>query len=196
MGTARQQRRHRTIAGDDETATIVFAPLPHGIASDLRLKPVERLAVSALLYWACDRTASVVSNERLGSYLGVCDRVVIRSLRSLEDFGYIRCETVRPTRGNMTGRLIHLLWRMDSSMIPDPPSRASYRGQSEPFGPPQDATEGMTLKSYPRAGGYDSGTIPSEGGGSDSGVREGLTLESGGYVSHVILGLTLESGRV
>jgi Helix-turn-helix domain len=111
------------------TRSLPFAAIPHGLASDRRLSPTDRLTVTALLYWALGATQCTMSNRRLAGYVGCSVSTIERSLRSLKQFGYIRTEKVRPTESNMTGRVIHLLWVAAPELIPDPPARGRVRHQ-------------------------------------------------------------------
>src|SRR5512135_3511024 len=88
--------------------SIPFAAIPHDIAADPRLSPTDLRVVAALFYfaradtscWPCDNSIATRVHRHPGT--------VRRSLRHLEDLGYIRRQ---PSRENPTGRLIHLACR-------------------------------------------------------------------------------------
>ena len=88
--------------------SIPFAAIPHDIAADPRLSPTDLRVLTALFYfaradtscWPCDNSIAAGVDRHPGT--------VRRSLRHLEDLGYIRRQ---PSRENPTGRLIHLTCR-------------------------------------------------------------------------------------
>jgi len=94
--------------GTQSKTSIPFAAIPHDIAADPRLSPTDLRVLAALFYfaradascWPCDNSIAVRVHRHPGT--------VRRSLRRLEDLGYIRRE---PSRENPTGRLIHLTCR-------------------------------------------------------------------------------------
>ena len=85
-----------------------FAAIPHDIAADPRLSPTDLRVLAALFYfaradascWPCDNSIAARVHRHPGT--------VRRSLRHLEDLGYIRRES---SWENPTGRLIHLTCR-------------------------------------------------------------------------------------
>ena len=94
--------------GTQSKTSIPFAAIPHDIAADPRLSPTDVRVLAALFYfakadtscWPCDNSIA----DRVHRHPGT----VRRSLRHLEDLGYIRRQ---PSRENPTGRLIHLTCR-------------------------------------------------------------------------------------
>src|SRR5512135_351239 len=88
--------------------SIPFAAIPHDIAADPRLSSTDLRVLAALFYfakadtscWPCDNSIA----DRVHCHRGT----IQRSLRYLEDLGYIRRQ---PSRENPTGRLIHLTCR-------------------------------------------------------------------------------------
>ena len=94
--------------GTQYKTSIPFAAIPHDIAADPRLSPTDLRVLAALFYfaradascWPCDNSIAARVHRHPGT--------VRRSLRRLEDLGYIRRE---PSRENPTGRLIHLTCR-------------------------------------------------------------------------------------
>ena len=94
--------------GTQYKTSIPFAAIPHDIAADPRLSPTDLRVLAALFYfaradascWPCDNSIAARVHRHPGT--------ARRSLRRLEDLGYIRRE---PSRENPTGRLIHLTCR-------------------------------------------------------------------------------------
>ena len=94
--------------GTQSKTSIPFAAIPHDIAADPRLSPTDLRVLAALFYfaradascWPCDNSIAARVHRHPGT--------VRRSLRHLEDLGYIRRQ---PSRENPTGRLIHLTCR-------------------------------------------------------------------------------------
>ena len=94
--------------GTQSKASVPFAAIPHDIAADPRLSPTDLRVLAALFYfaradtscWPCDNSIAARVHRHPGT--------VRRSLRHLEDLGYIRR---LPSRENPTGRLIHLTCR-------------------------------------------------------------------------------------
>ena len=94
--------------GTQYKASIPFAAIPHDIAADPRLSPTDLRVLAALFYfaradascWPCDNSIAARVHRHPGT--------VRRSLRRLEDLGYIRRQ---PSWENPTGRLIHLTCR-------------------------------------------------------------------------------------
>ena len=94
--------------GTQYKTSIPFAAIPHDIAADPRLSPTDLRVLAALFYfaradtscWPCDNSIAARVHRHPGT--------VRRSLRHLEDLGYIRRQ---PSRENPTGRLIHLTCR-------------------------------------------------------------------------------------
>ena len=109
---------------------VPFAALPHDVAADRRLTPTDLRVLAALLFYACSKPTCYPSDA------GIADRVhkhpgtIRRSLKRLEDLGYIRREFVPATPANPTGRLIHLTFtapdwsRPHQEPVPTPERRA------------------------------------------------------------------------
>lgn len=73
-----------------------YIVVPKFIFTDNRLNPVD-IKVSALLYsYSGDRFT--ISNRKMANMFNVSESTIIRSLRSLEEYGYIRCEVVEGVR--------------------------------------------------------------------------------------------------
>ncbi len=106
-----------------EVSSVPFARFPHALAADTRLSPTERLIGCALLFWARDRPIATMSNRSLAKYLGVSLSVIERGLRALARLGYIVCEAIRATMSNATGRIVHLTWVENPSVLPAVPIR-------------------------------------------------------------------------
>ena len=94
--------------GTQSKTRIPFAAIPHDIAADPRLSPTDLRVLAALFYfaradascWPCDNSIAARVHRHPGT--------VRRSLRRLEDLGYIRRQL---SWENPTGRLIHLTCR-------------------------------------------------------------------------------------
>lgn len=108
-----------------EPPNIPFAKMPHGLASDIRLSPTDRVVAAALLFWACDKATADMANKSLASYVGVSIPTIERSVKALVHLGYITTETVKPTAANMTGRVVRLRWVEDPFVLPAPPTRSA-----------------------------------------------------------------------
>src|SRR5919112_3447813 len=90
-----------------------FAQLPHDIAADPRLTPVDVRVIAALLWWAKDKASAWPCDRSIASRVGRAVATVQRSLRRLQALGLIRRDKVEPSDANRTGRLIRLVWRVD-----------------------------------------------------------------------------------
>ena len=88
--------------------SIPFAAIPHDIAADPRLSPTDLRVLAALFYFARANTSCWPCDNSIAARVHRHPGTVRRSLRRLEDLGYIRRE---PSRENPTGRLIHLTCR-------------------------------------------------------------------------------------
>ena len=101
-------RGERAPRGTQYKTSIPFAAIPHDIAADPRLSPTDLRVLAALFYfaradascWPCDNSIAARVHRHPGT--------VRRSLRRLEDLGYIHRES---SRQNPTGRLIYLTCR-------------------------------------------------------------------------------------
>jgi hypothetical protein len=136
--------------------SIPFAAIPHDIAADPRLSPTDLRVLAALFYfarqdascWPCDNSIA----DRVHRHPGT----VRRSLRHLENLGYIRRQ---PSRQNPTGRLIHLTCREPDwerpRQAPAPARRrtgglsAGARGDRAPARAEEDViVEGVRTKEF------------------------------------------------
>ena len=114
-----------------EPRDLAYGRMPHGIASDKRLSPTDRIVVMGLLHWAwhpSDRCT--VSDWRLANYVGVSEATIRRSLATLERVGLIRREEAPYSRENMTGRTLVLVWISAPDVVPSPPSRDAARDKN------------------------------------------------------------------
>ena len=104
----RTERGKSAPRGTRYKTSVPFAAIPHDIAADPRLSPTDLRVLAALFYfaradtccWPCDHSIAARVHRHPGT--------VRRSLRHLEDLGYIRR---LPSQENPTGRLIHLICR-------------------------------------------------------------------------------------
>ncbi|MGO9599168.1 MAG: helix-turn-helix domain-containing protein [Isosphaeraceae bacterium] len=91
--------------GTQSKTSIPFAAIPHDIAADPRLSPTDVRVVAALFYFAKADTSCWPCDNSIADRVHCHPGTVQRSLRYLENLGYIRRQ---PSRENPTGRLIHL----------------------------------------------------------------------------------------
>jgi DNA-binding MarR family transcriptional regulator len=103
-----------------------FAALPHDIASDPRLSPVDVRVLLALLFWARSATSCWPSDPKIAARIGRSVSTVRRSLRKLALLGLVRREK-DDGEGNRTGRLIVLTWRALEVAEAVPPPRLAAR---------------------------------------------------------------------
>ena len=94
--------------GTQSKTSIPFAAIPHDIAADPRLSPTDVRVLAALFYFAKADTSCWPCDNSIADRVHCHPGTVQRSLRYLEDLGYIRRQ---PSRENPTGRLIHLTCR-------------------------------------------------------------------------------------
>ena len=87
--------------------SIPFAAIPHDIAADPRLSATDVRVLAALAYFARADLSCWPSDHSIAGRVHCHPGTVQRSLRCLEDLGYIR----RQPSQNPTGRLIHLTCR-------------------------------------------------------------------------------------
>ena len=85
-----------------------FAALPHDIAADPRLTPTDLRVLAALLFYARQKPICYPSDAAIAARVHRHPGTVRRSLKRLEDIGYIRREFLPPSPANPTGRLIHM----------------------------------------------------------------------------------------
>src|SRR4051794_37770947 len=104
-----------------------FAQLPHDIAADPRLTPVDVRVVAALLFWARDKASAWPSDASIAKRVGRAVATIQRSLRRLQALGFVLREKVEPSDRNRTGRVIRLMWRVDHpcDTLPSSASKAS-----------------------------------------------------------------------
>jgi hypothetical protein len=106
--------------------------LPHDLSADNRLSPTDVRVAAALLYWARSQADCWPADRSIAARVVRSVGTVQRSLRRLEDAGWIAREK---SADNRTGRLIRLLWRSASARPPaaplsDPPT-APARDEEE-----------------------------------------------------------------
>lgn len=94
-------------------ASAPFAAVPHDLAADPRLTPVDVRIIAALLFWARGKAACWPCDRSIAGRVGRSTATVQRALRRLEGLGLIARERVEPSDRNRTGRVIRLLWRVD-----------------------------------------------------------------------------------
>src|SRR5215218_4095435 len=83
-----------------------FAQLPHDIAADPRLTPVDVRVVAALLFWARDKPACWPCDASIASRVGRSVSTVQRALRRLQALGLVHREKVPQTHDHRAGRLL------------------------------------------------------------------------------------------
>jgi hypothetical protein len=142
-----------------------FAQLPHDLAADPRLTPVDVRVVAALLFWARGKAAAWPCDRSIASRVGRAVATVQRSLRRLQALGLIRRERVEPSDRNRTGRVIRLVWRVDhpcdtprSPVSNAPRSSVIDEGRSGRERERQPSDSGSM--SPPPAGGEGGGDVP------------------------------------
>ncbi len=109
-----------------------FAQLPHDIAADPRLTPVDTRVLLALLFWARDKAACWPCDRSIAARVGRSVSTVQRALRRLQALGLVQREQVPQSDANRTGRVLRLRWRIDR-----PPGHSCYAPRSLAIGPPQ-----------------------------------------------------------
>src|SRR5215218_10018017 len=90
-----------------------FAQLPHDIAADPRLTPVDVRVIAALLFWARDKPACRPCDRSIASRVGRSVSTIQRALRRLQALGLVQREQVPQSDANRTGRILRLRWRID-----------------------------------------------------------------------------------
>src|SRR3954447_13083114 len=80
-----------------------YAKLPHDLAADPRLLPIDVRLLLALVFFARDKTTCWPSDKTLGERIGRARATVQRRLRHLERIGLL---TREKSDQNPTGRLI------------------------------------------------------------------------------------------
>ena len=130
-----------------------FAKIPHDLAADPRLLPIDVRLLLALAYFARQKDHCWPSDTTLGSRIGRVRGTVQRRLRHLEALGLIRREKVEPVEGNRTGRILRLLWVdgatppvAPADRPPAPPARHELRIQEKntPASPSSPVSTGTT----------------------------------------------------
>lgn len=84
-----------------------FAAVPHDLAADLRLKPLDVRLAAVLLRYARAKASCWPGVKALAADVGRCERTVQYSLKRLAAVGWIEFAP----DPNPTGRLIVLTWR-------------------------------------------------------------------------------------
>ena len=87
-----------------------FARIPHALLGDTVLSAMACRTAGALEFFACTRLECWPSNKARGEHIGVDEGTIGRALIELEARRWIKRRTVKPARGNMTGRIVKLLW--------------------------------------------------------------------------------------
>src|SRR5512135_2393446 len=116
--------------GTQSKTSIPFAAIPHDIAADPRLSSTDVRMLAALFYFAEADTSCWPCDDSIADRVHCHPGTIQRSLRYLEDLGYIRRQ---PSRENPTGRLIHLTCREPDWERPPQtptPERRRVRGSS------------------------------------------------------------------
>src|SRR5918998_2853089 len=90
-----------------------FAQVPHDIAADPRLTPVDVRVVTALLFWARDKAAAWPCDRSIAARVGRSVSTVQRALRRLQALGLVQRDRVPQSDANRTGRVLRLRWRGD-----------------------------------------------------------------------------------
>lgn len=90
-----------------------FAAIPHDIAADPRLTPVDVRVIAALLYWARDKASAWPCDRSIAARVGRSVSTVQRALRRLQALGLVQREKVPQSDANRTGRILRLRWRLD-----------------------------------------------------------------------------------
>ena len=85
-----------------------YAKLPHDLAADPRLLPIDVRLLLALVFFARDKDHCWPSDATLGARIGRARATVQRRLRHLDGLGLIAREKCD---ANPTGRLLRLRWR-------------------------------------------------------------------------------------
>jgi hypothetical protein len=91
-----------------------FAAVPHALAEDARLKPIDLSVARAILKHARGDDHAWPSVATLARQVGRTRRTVQFALRRLEGAGWIAAEPA----GNPTGRVLVLTWRRDGGATP------------------------------------------------------------------------------
>ena len=112
-----------------------YAKLPHDLAADPRLLPIDVRLLLALVFFARDKDHCWPSDATLGGRIARARATVQRRLKHLEGLGLIGREK---TDANPTGRLLRLRWRIRetppvsrTTAAPLPPVRHELEKQKE-----------------------------------------------------------------
>lgn len=136
--------RQALAEGKGQSTPRPYAKLPHDLAADPRLLPIDVRLLLALTFFARDKGYCWPCDATLGSRIGRSRATVQRRLRHLEGLGLIGREK---TDQNPTGRLLRLKWRCMVARetpsvsrpiaAPAPPVRHELEKQNEgPFASP------------------------------------------------------------
>ena len=104
----RTGRGERAPRGGQYHTGVPFAALPHDIAADPRLTPTDLRVLATLLFYARQKTICYPSDDAIAARVHRHPGTVRRSLKRLEDIGYLHREFLPPSPANPTGRLIHM----------------------------------------------------------------------------------------
>ncbi len=99
-----------------------FAAVPHDLADDRRLAPIDKLLILVLLRYARSKSYCWPSVPTLAQDIDRSIRTVQYALKRLADAGWIAS---RPA-SNPTGRVLVLLWRETSQTVAPPPVQSPY----------------------------------------------------------------------
>ena len=83
-----------------------FAQLPHDIAADPRLTPVDVRVLLAIVFWARDKAACWPCDASIAARVGRSVSTVQRSLRRLQALGLVQRDQVPQSDANRTGRVL------------------------------------------------------------------------------------------
>src|ERR671917_929727 len=109
-----------------------FAQVPHDIAADPRLTPVDVRVVTALLFWARDKADCWPCDRSIAARVGRSVSTVQRALRRLQALGLVQRDRVPQSDANRTGRVLRLRWRIDRGV-----GHPCHTPRALAIGPPQ-----------------------------------------------------------
>lgn len=95
-----------------------FAATPCAATFDRRLKPIEKVVLDALLFYAREKDHATVADATLARDLGVSVNTITAALASLKKHGYTAHQKVAKHPSNATGRRIDLVFRIDPATLP------------------------------------------------------------------------------
>jgi hypothetical protein len=144
-----------------------FAQLPHDIAADPRLTPIDVRVVSALLFWARDKPACWPCDRSIAGRVGRSVSTVQRALRRLQALGLVQRDRVPQTDANRTGRILRLRWRVDRRPGHECPTPRS--SVTEPPRSPVTDEEGKNKRERERPGSGPGHGSPTRPAGDETG---------------------------